>query len=71
MNNIANMTTNIIKTLNKDVTKIAKQTKFSQSKSKLMPKNFVSTMICGFLINNNASLEDLCQLLRDKAMKVI
>lgn len=70
MNNITNMTQNIIKTLNKDVVTIAKQTQFSQRKSKLMPKNFVSTMVCGFLINNNASLEDLCQLLRDKRVNI-
>ena len=35
-----------------------------------MPKNFISTMICGFLVNNHASLEDLCQLLRSKKISI-
>lgn len=70
MDTITDMAKNIIQTLNKDVIKIAKNTRFSQRQSKLMPKDFISTMICGFLVNNHASLEDLCQFLNMKNINI-
>ena len=62
---ISKMAKKIINVFTKKAEIMAIETKFKQRESKLTPEALISCLITAYAISPNASLEDICALLKE------